>query len=86
MLTNIKLGYSPLGTGTIYLYRHGKDPNLAIEKREAEADVMKVITEKMMDGSPEGSMLTYTIGEQSFRLTVEPVKLPAPAVTTQEDK
>ena len=39
-MANIKLGYSQLGTGNIYIYRHGKDPNLALEKREAEFDVM----------------------------------------------
>lgn len=36
-LNAIKLGHSPL-TDTIFLYRHGKDPSLALDKREAEAD------------------------------------------------
>ena len=84
MLTNIKLGYSPLGTGTIYLYRHGKDPNLALEKREAEADVICVITAKLMEDSPNGSVFTYNIGDKSYELTLKPV--PSPAVTPQEDK
>jgi hypothetical protein len=72
MINNIKLGYSIIGQ-KIYLYRHGKDAGLALERREAEADVMKVITEKMMDGCPKGSVLNYTIGEQSFRMVIEPV-------------
>ena len=84
MLDNIKLGYSSLGTGNIYLYRHGKDPNLALEKREAEFDVLQVITTKMMDDAPNGSILKYQIGDKSYELTLKPV--PAPAVTTQEDK
>ena len=84
MLGNIKLGYSSLGTGNIYLYRHGKDPNLALEKREAEFDVLQVITTKMMDDAPNGSILKYQIGDKSYELTLKPV--PAPAVTTQEDK
>ena len=84
MLDNIKLGYSSLGTGNIYLYRHGKDPNLALEKREAEADVMCVITAKMMDDAPNGSILKYQIGDKAYELTLKSV--PAPAVTTQEDK
>lgn len=34
-LSNIKLGHSPL-TDTLFLYRHGKDPALALDKRQAE--------------------------------------------------
>lgn len=39
-LNKVKLGHSPL-TDTIFLYRHGKDPALALDKREAEADVLE---------------------------------------------
>jgi len=31
-LRNYKLGYSPL-SDTIYLYRHGKDPQLSLDKK-----------------------------------------------------
>jgi hypothetical protein len=73
VLNNIKLGYSPLGE-KIYLYRHGKDAGLALEKREAEADVMAVLVQKMMADSPKGSKLTFALGDKSYVLTLEPAQ------------
>lgn len=72
-LDNIKLGYSILGE-KIYLYRHGKNPNVALEKRDAEFDVMKVIVEHMMDKSPNGSVKQFTLdGETYYELTLKKV-------------
>jgi hypothetical protein len=76
-LTNIKLGYSALGTENIYLYRHGKNSQLALDKRKAEFDVMQVITTSMMDNSPKGSSKEYTLdGKTWFELTVKPINKP----------
>lgn len=71
-LDNIRLGHSAL-TDTIYLYRHGKDPALALEKREAERDVMAVLVQHMMHDSPKGSVKRFTLGDQRYELTLTPV-------------
>jgi hypothetical protein len=70
-LDKIKLGYSPL-TDSIYLYRHGKDPCLALEKREAEADVMSVVVEHMMNEAPNGAEKKIRLGDKKYILRVTP--------------
>lgn len=71
-LDKIRLGYSPLSQ-TIHLYRHGKDPNVALEKREAEFDVLQVITDMMLDGVPKegkGARKTYRFDDEYFEIQV----------------
>lgn len=70
-LNTIKLGHSPL-TDTIFLYRHGKDPALALDKREAEADVMAVLVEHMMHDAPRGSEKVVTLGDRQYTIRVTP--------------
>lgn len=71
-LDNIKLGYTPL-TDSIYMYRHGKkDKNVALEKREAEFDVMKVLVEHMMYDMPCGSEKQITFGDKKYNVKVTP--------------
>lgn len=70
-LNAIKLGHSPL-TDTIFLYRHGKDPSLALDKREAEADVMAVLVEHMMYDAPRGSEKVVTLGDKQYTIRVTP--------------
>lgn len=72
-LDKIKLGHSPL-TDTIFMYRHGKDPNLALEKREAEADVMSVLVSHMMYNAPKGSEKRIKLGNQTYVVRVTPAK------------
>lgn len=70
-LSNVKLAHSPL-TDTIYLYRHGKDPALALDKREAEADVMAVLVAHMMHHAPRGSEKVITLGDTQYTVRVTP--------------
>ena len=71
-LKNIKLGYSPL-SDSIYLYQHGKDPALALDKREAEADVMAVLVKHMMHDAPKGSEKVVMLGNKKYMIRVTPV-------------
>jgi len=71
-LTNIALGYSPL-SDSIYLYRHGKDKRLALQKREAESDVMGVIVSKLMHDAPNGSVMTFGWDNKQYELTLRPI-------------
>ena len=73
MIENIKLGYSSLD-GKIYIYRHGKDPRSALERIEAEADVMAVLVQQMMDDAPNGSVKTFTLGDKQYELRLKPVE------------
>ncbi len=45
-LRKIKLGISPFG-GSIYLYRHGKDPALALDQIPFEAEVFRCLVDYM---------------------------------------
>ena len=71
-LNKVKLGYAPL-SDRIYLYRHGKDPNVALDKREAEADVMAVLVEHMMHGAPKGAEKTVEFGDKKYVVRVTPL-------------
>lgn len=70
-LGKIKLGHSPL-TDTIFLYRHGKNPEVALDKRDAEADVMSVLIDHMMHGAPNGSEKVITLGDKKYTVRVTP--------------
>jgi hypothetical protein len=74
-LRKIKLGHSPL-TDTIFLYRHGKDARLALDKREAEADVMSVLVAHMMHDAPNGSEKVITLGDKKYTIRVTPYTSP----------
>jgi hypothetical protein len=71
-LDNIKLGYSPL-SDSIYLYRHGKDEHLALEKREAESEVMGVLVKKLMHDAPNGSHMTFGWDDKAYEITLKPI-------------
>jgi hypothetical protein len=70
-LENIKLGHSPL-TDSIFLYRHGKDAWLALDKRDAEADVMSVLVQHMMHDAPKGSEKVIALGDKKYTVRVTP--------------
>lgn len=70
-LSKIKLGYSPL-TDSIFMYRHGKDHGLALDKREAEGDVMSVLIAHMMHNAPKGSEKIITLGAEQYMIRVTP--------------
>lgn len=67
----VKLAHSPL-TNTIFLYRHGKDAALALDKREAEADVLSALIDHMMYGYPNGSEKIVTLGGRMYTIRVTP--------------
>lgn len=75
-MNNIRLVVSPL-TGKPYLARFGKDPQVALEKRPIESELLEVVTKWMLHGSIEGvgATLSYrdTKDGQAYELTVKPV-------------
>jgi len=70
-LNRVRLGHSGL-TDKIYLYRHGKDPHLALDRREAEADVMTVLIDHMMHNAPKGSEKVISINGAKYKVCVTP--------------
>lgn len=74
-LNKIKLGFSPL-SDEIYLYRHGEDETVALDKRLAERDVLAVITEYMMHDAPKGSTKQFCFGDQWYELKLTPIETP----------
>jgi hypothetical protein len=73
ILDKISLGYS-MFDDTIYLYRHGKDRKVALERKPFEKEVMAVLIEHMMSDAPKGSVKTVSFGEKSFEIIVRPVE------------
>lgn len=73
-LSKIKLGYSPLSK-QVYLYRHGKDSRLALDKRDAQADVMAAVVEYMMDDAPKRASQVVMFGKKRFEITVKPAEI-----------
>lgn len=73
-LDKIKIGYSPLDD-SLYLYRHGKDPQIALDKRPAERDVFSALIEHMMYQSPKGAERTVTLGDRQYLIRVTPIDL-----------
>ncbi len=71
-LNKIRLYHSPL-TDTIFMGREGKKPGLALDKREAEADVMSVLVQHMMHDAPKGSEKTIRFGDKTYKVKVTPV-------------
>jgi len=73
-MKSIGLRHSSL-TDTIYLCRFGKDPGLALDKREAEQDVMTVLVEHLFhDMSSEdvsAVIKEFRLGDTSYKLTLE---------------
>lgn len=71
-LNKIKISASPL-TGEIYLYRHGKDPNFALDKRKAEADVIFALIGHMLHDMPDGAEKDVQLGDQKYKIIVKPI-------------
>jgi hypothetical protein len=73
-LEKISLGYSPL-SDTIYLYRHGKDPALSLEKREFKSEVIGVVVSMLMHDAEHGSSMTVSSENgDMFEITCKPVE------------
>jgi hypothetical protein len=75
-LNKIKLGYSALSK-EIMLFRHGKDKDMALDKRVATKDVHAAIIEYMLDGdidATKGVEQVVRFGDRRFRIVVERMK------------
>jgi len=70
-LKNVRIGHSPL-TDSLYLFRHGKDVGLALEKKDCEAQLFAALVEHMMLNAPKGSHKVVRFGDQHYRITVTP--------------
>jgi len=72
-LNKVKLG---LGIrGEIHLYRHGKKPNEALDKRGATRDVLTAICEYMMCDCPKGSVQQVKLADKYFEISVNPISV-----------
>jgi hypothetical protein len=67
-----KLSYSPL-SDTIYIYRHGKDPALALEKVNAMGNFLFVLTQWMLHDMPEGAKTVFMSDSKYYELTLKPI-------------
>lgn len=70
-LHKIKLSHSPL-TDSIFLFRHGAHERVALDKRDAEADVYAVLVEHMMHNAPKGSVRVVALGGKKYTIKVTP--------------
>lgn len=68
-LTKVKLGYSS-DIDEIVLFRHGKDPSVLLDKRNADADVIAAIIAKLTSDDPEGGSMVIELGAETYELIV----------------
>lgn len=68
--TKLAVGFD----GEIYLFRHGKVQDLALERRKATADAMAAVTKYVLNGMPKGATIDYNIGESRYSMTVKPLR------------
>ena len=73
-LNKVGIRHSPL-SDSIYLCRFGKDPSVALDKRNIESEVMRAITEHMMLDAPRGAKKKYCIGKRWYEIQIKPVSL-----------
>lgn len=55
-----RVGYQPL-SGGISLYRHGSDPRIALEQRDALQEVMMAACQHLLHGMEEAQGITAEI-------------------------
>ena len=76
-LNNIALRVAPL-SGRVVLSRFGKDPNVALETRDAQSEFLQTIVAYLADGEmPEiGAKfdLFFGAGDEQFLLTLQRIK------------
>lgn len=69
-MNNLRIVHSPL-TDTIYLARFGKDSHTALEKREAEPEVIAAVIEHMMHDTEKGSKKKVRLGPYLYEIQVK---------------
>ena len=71
MIQNIKIGVSAVD-GTVHLYRHGKDPGLALEQRAAEGDLFAALVAHLFFNTEEKTAVReFTLGGHTYRVKLE---------------
>lgn len=76
-LNKIKIGVSPI-TGTAYLYRHGEDEEVALDKRELSMfEVFNLLVELMKFSKKKINVWTLDKKDKSikYKITVEELEL-----------
>ena len=68
MIEKVRVGYSPLSQ-QLFLYRHGKDREVALEKREATGEIMAV----MVTYIGINTVLPFSFGDERYEMTVKKV-------------
>ena len=74
-----RVGFSPL-TGGVNLYRHGIDPGVAFDKRDALQEVMVAAGEHLLHGFPEGAKADLIIGDRKYVISIAPAVEEVPKV------
>ena len=67
-MKNITVGASPL-TGKLYIYRMGAEEHIALDKREAEPEIITAFVDHMMHDSPGGAIKEVQIGDTWYEVS-----------------
>ncbi len=71
-IENIRVGLSPL-SNELFIYRHGKDPRLALEKRSATPEIMSTVMDYFfhdVEDDVPGIEQTFEINGDLFQVTI----------------
>lgn len=69
IVDKIRVGYSPLSE-QLFIYRYGKDREVALEKREATGEIMAVIIQYI----GINQILPFSFGDDRYEITVKQMK------------
>ena len=69
---NHRIGWSPL-SNTINLYRHGKDPSLALDQRNALNEVLTAAMRYLMDDRHPSGAVRMEFNGRVYQLTADDV-------------
>lgn len=72
-MNKITVGASPL-TGRLYIYRMGTKKHIALDKREAEPEIITAFVDHMMHDSRDGAIKEVQIGDTWYEVSARPLE------------
>lgn len=75
-MNKVRVVYQPL-SDEIRIVRTGKNPNLALDQREALQDVHTAFIQFMMAMSEKGSIQEVRVKDQWYEIKVKPINWPS---------
>lgn len=73
-MNRIRVATSPL-SGQIHIYRHGKDPHIALDRRDCTQEAIIAFAEMMLHDSPKGARVSVRLGDKACEIVAKPMSV-----------